>query len=225
METLFSDLFRHDYIRKHLKFCGRLKTSSEKKAMKRFLRGYLKSDGIFIVKMLSKNTSSVFVSDLVQGLFNLYIHKSKSFDSAYYEEEKNTNPQAGNQCGDCFALSPVEQRGSPPALPPKTMHVKRTDKPKNYMAMPLPPAGHLLGNDPPFPNAPDISCSGLTLGRDSDNGTILMQRRITSTEQLAIKEQPGHQPYEMDENRNRDPSMINIMPPNYTMAATFNNKS
>ena len=194
--------------------------------MKRFLRGYLKSDGIFIIKMLSRNTSSLFISDLTQNLFDFYIQKSKvivgSGDEAMKPTPNNSNDRnRSEKCTDCFALHNLDRGDSPPALPPKAMTLKPTrDIPqqRNYIPIPVP-------SPPPHDNfyLRDNGCSGLTLGRDSEGGTMMMQRRLTSSQELTLNENKIGVNYSINERRTVDDSqLMNIMPPNYSMSPTSN---
>ena len=181
--------------------------------------------------MLSKNTTSLFISDLTQNLFDFYIEKSKGINMGSHDDNaKQSTPAASaphgylsdssqpQKCGDCFALTPID-RETPPALPPKIMTMKPIrdiPSPRNYIPVPSPP---------PHPDSigfqKDIGCSGLTLGRDSEQGTMMLQRRITSSQELTISEQvkPPGTNFTARE-RSTDDSMMNIMPPNYSMSAS-----
>ena len=191
--------------------------------MKRFLRGYLKSDGLFIIKMLSKNTSSVFISDLVLNLFDLYIRKSKGHTSNSYIDEK------GSVLDHNFDFPPAHHlhggdHSSPPALPPKSLRLRQEMTIGGRHYIPVPP--------PPQNEYPDITSSGLTLGRGSDEGTIQAapaQRRLLTAaspdgnydekekkynEFALAQSAPGIAEQQMQMQTD---SLINVMPPNYSM--------
>ncbi|CAH1801762.1 unnamed protein product [Owenia fusiformis] len=60
------------YIKKYLKLMGRYDKETEKKVIGKFVNLYLKQDGVFVVRLLSKNTNDVFVSEIICGLWTFY---------------------------------------------------------------------------------------------------------------------------------------------------------
>ena len=66
---------RLGYIKKHLKYMDRYNTAEDKKMCKRFVNLYLRPDGVFMIRLLSKNTNSIIVSELVAQLWDNYVQK------------------------------------------------------------------------------------------------------------------------------------------------------
>lgn len=62
-------------IKKYLKIHSRLQTEAEKKLCKKFA-AYLRDDGIFVIRMIQKNSNDILVSDLVTRLWDIYIEKT-----------------------------------------------------------------------------------------------------------------------------------------------------
>ncbi|XP_075255789.1 innexin unc-9-like isoform X2 [Convolutriloba macropyga] len=88
-------LWCHDrvtYIRKHLKFLDRVHcggganatsggSESERRSVRKFVNAYLRSDGVFLIRLISRNTSSVITSELVAQLYDDFIaHPTFNFN-------------------------------------------------------------------------------------------------------------------------------------------------
>ena len=113
---------------------------------------------------------------------------------------------------------------SPPALPPKSMRLRQEMTIGGRHYIPVPP--------PPHNEYPDITSSGLTLGRGSDEGTLQAvpaQRRLLTTASpdgydekdkkynefaMAAQTAPGIADQQL---QMQNDSLMNIMPPNYSM--------
>ncbi|CAH1802577.1 unnamed protein product [Owenia fusiformis] len=63
---------RTRYIKMHLRCIGRYDKKSDKELIKKFTNGYLRQDGVFILRLLSKNINDVIVSELINGLWSHY---------------------------------------------------------------------------------------------------------------------------------------------------------
>ena len=63
------------YIKKHLKFMDRYNSMEDRKMVRRFVNIYLRPDGVFMIRLLSKNTNSIIVSELVAQLWDQYLKK------------------------------------------------------------------------------------------------------------------------------------------------------
>ena len=63
------------YIKKHLKFMDRYNSIEDRKMVRRFVNIYLRPDGVFMIRLLSKNTNSIIVSELVAQLWDQYLKK------------------------------------------------------------------------------------------------------------------------------------------------------
>ena len=65
------------YIRKHLKIMDKLNRDSDrdKKLSHKFAEMYLRQDGVFVLKLVAKNSTDLVVADIVAALWDNY--KSK----------------------------------------------------------------------------------------------------------------------------------------------------
>lgn len=64
------------YIRKHLKLGGLVRTSSERsEEINKFVKQYLKSDGIFILRLVGSNTNTITVTDLVRSIWRSFVER------------------------------------------------------------------------------------------------------------------------------------------------------
>lgn len=60
------------YIKKYLKSQNEIHTSFDKKLCVLFARHYLRNDGIFLMYMISKNSTSIVVTDLIAELWKMF---------------------------------------------------------------------------------------------------------------------------------------------------------
>jgi len=66
---------RH-YVKQHLKFVERLKTDTDRKRKaNKFVRQYLCQDGVFVLRLLAHNTSTVTATEFVTALWDNYKDK------------------------------------------------------------------------------------------------------------------------------------------------------
>ena len=68
-------IFRLDqvrYIKHHLKAFGRVNKHTDKKQVTLFVLDYLKNDGVFVMRLVSKNTNSLVVAEIVSRLWDRY---------------------------------------------------------------------------------------------------------------------------------------------------------
>ena len=66
---------RH-YVKQHLKFVARLKTDADRKRKaQKFVRQYLCQDGVFVLRLLAHNTSTVTATEFVTALWDNYKDK------------------------------------------------------------------------------------------------------------------------------------------------------
>ncbi|XP_075266145.1 innexin unc-9-like isoform X2 [Convolutriloba macropyga] len=85
---------RMGYIKKHLKFMDRYNSMEDRKMVRRFVNIYLRPDGVFMIRLLSKNTNSIIVSELVAQLWDQYLKKpdhSQNVHSKGNQNNMNTN--------------------------------------------------------------------------------------------------------------------------------------
>ena len=65
------------YVKKHLSFVKRLETDDEtdayrKRKAKQFVSEYLSQDGVFVLRLLAHNTSTVTVTEFITSLYDNY---------------------------------------------------------------------------------------------------------------------------------------------------------
>ena len=66
---------RH-YVKRHLGFVKRLKTDADRKRKaNQFVRQYLSQDGVFVLRLLAHNTSTVTATEFVTALWDNYKDK------------------------------------------------------------------------------------------------------------------------------------------------------
>ena len=65
------------YIRKHLKIMDKLNRDSDrdKKLSHKFTEMYLRQDGVFVLKLVAKNSTDLVVADIVAALWDNYKNK------------------------------------------------------------------------------------------------------------------------------------------------------
>ena len=60
------------YLRKYLKLNNDLHTAFDKKLSRKFADDYLRDDGVFVLRVLAKNSSEMAVTDLVYSLWKVF---------------------------------------------------------------------------------------------------------------------------------------------------------
>lgn len=68
---------RAAYIKKYLKINNELHTGFDKKLCNKFAESYLRDDGVFVMRVISKNSTDLVVTDLVDKMWKLYKNKSQ----------------------------------------------------------------------------------------------------------------------------------------------------
>lgn len=68
---------RNRYVRKHLKIMDRLKPGCDRdrKLSYKFAERYLRQDGVFVLKLVAKNSTDLVVADIVAALWDNYRNK------------------------------------------------------------------------------------------------------------------------------------------------------
>jgi hypothetical protein len=69
---------RGAYIKKYLKINNELHTGFEKKLCQQFANQYLRDDGVFVMRVIAKNSTDLVVTDLVDKMWKAY--KDKKVD-------------------------------------------------------------------------------------------------------------------------------------------------
>ena len=60
------------YVRKYLKLAGLVHTSTEKRMCRKFANDYLRDDGVFVLRVVSVNSSELALKDLVVHLWKIF---------------------------------------------------------------------------------------------------------------------------------------------------------
>lgn len=82
------------YIKKYLKSQNQIQNNFDKKLCIQFARHYLRNDGIFLMYMISKNSTNIVVTDLIAELW-------KKFKNRYRQEKSmDENDHHGNHVDD-----------------------------------------------------------------------------------------------------------------------------
>lgn len=68
---------RAAYIKKYLKINNELHTGFDKKLCNKFAESYLRDDGVFVMRVIAKNSTDLVVTDLVDKMWKLYKNKSQ----------------------------------------------------------------------------------------------------------------------------------------------------
>ena len=80
------------YVKKYLKITHELQTGLDKKLARKFVCDYLRDDGVFVLRVIGKNSSDMVLTDLVVNLWKLFKES--------YATYKKTDLPLGNGDGD-----------------------------------------------------------------------------------------------------------------------------
>ena len=72
---LYYSLFtenRTRYVKKYLKLCNEISTGFDRKLARKFADDYLRNDGIFVLRVIEKNSSGMVLADLIISLWKLF---------------------------------------------------------------------------------------------------------------------------------------------------------
>ncbi|XP_055870589.1 innexin unc-9-like [Biomphalaria glabrata] len=64
---------RYRYVKKYLKLGDNIRNKTDAKLARKFADEYLRDDGVFVLKIVSKNSSELVLSDLINHLWLFYI--------------------------------------------------------------------------------------------------------------------------------------------------------
>ncbi|XP_060075771.1 innexin unc-9-like [Ylistrum balloti] len=67
-----------DYVKKYLKINNELHTNFDKKMCTRFAENYLRDDGVFVLRLVAKNSTDIVVTDLVRDLWKIFKEKQST---------------------------------------------------------------------------------------------------------------------------------------------------
>ena len=71
-------LFRRhhvSYVRKYLRMSVELRGEEERRVLKEFTAKYLKDDGVFVLRIIARNTNDILLADIVTQLWQIYRDK------------------------------------------------------------------------------------------------------------------------------------------------------
>ncbi|CAG2214609.1 inx [Mytilus edulis] len=86
--TLFKEN-RTRYVKKYLNLCNEISTGFDKKLARKFADDYLRNDGIFVLRVIEKNSSGMVLCDLVISLWKLF---KEEYGTAKKPEVIDTEP-------------------------------------------------------------------------------------------------------------------------------------
>lgn len=80
---------RVGYIKKYMKLLDQIHGEEDKKLVHRFADQYLRDDGVFILRLIARNTNDILLSDIIRKLWNVYkdkpiVKKSRDADNENY---------------------------------------------------------------------------------------------------------------------------------------------
>ena len=65
------------YIKRHLRYANKLQRSEDKKLVTKFVKNYLRQDGIVVIRLLNSNVNSITVADFVAELWDNFVINPK----------------------------------------------------------------------------------------------------------------------------------------------------
>ncbi|KAL4239890.1 hypothetical protein ACF0H5_000690 [Mactra antiquata] len=65
---------RETFVKKYLKCSSRIQTPMDKKLARKFA-SYLRDDGVFVIRMIQKNSNDILMTDLITRLWDIYLEK------------------------------------------------------------------------------------------------------------------------------------------------------
>ena len=67
-----------DYVKKYLKVNNELHTNFDKKMCVKFAENYLRDDGVFVLRLVARNSTDLVVTDLVKELWRIFKDKQNT---------------------------------------------------------------------------------------------------------------------------------------------------
>ena len=71
---------RKRFVKKHLKLMDKLSDHDDKSSFDNFVTQYLRSDGIFVLRLIGVNTDAVTVTEVICKLWAEYLTKQQEGD-------------------------------------------------------------------------------------------------------------------------------------------------
>ena len=78
---LYRSIFKSDrlkYVRRHLKYAGKIKREADKTVSHKFSEDYLRQDGVFVMRLIAKNTNDLISTEIVGALWDQFKDKPLS---------------------------------------------------------------------------------------------------------------------------------------------------
>lgn len=72
---MFYILFKHNrqtFVRKYLRVADEIHTGFDKKLSRKFADEYLRDDGVFLLRIVGKNSSEIILCDLIKELWRTF---------------------------------------------------------------------------------------------------------------------------------------------------------
>lgn len=86
---------RSRFVKKHLKLANEMSTAFDKKLARKFADEYLRNDGVFVLRVVEKNSSGMVLSDLLVNLWKLFKEDyGTSKKPGFTENEPNGNEKS-----------------------------------------------------------------------------------------------------------------------------------
>lgn len=88
---IFYIIFRHNrqtFVRKYLRVADEIQTGFDKKLSRKFADEYLRDDGVFLLRIVGKNSSEIILCDLIKELWRIF--KDIPFSNNQILSEKDT---------------------------------------------------------------------------------------------------------------------------------------
>ena len=60
------------YVQNHLRMAHRLETNDDGRACEKFVKSYLRTDGVFMLRLIGHNTNQVTVTEVVTALWDMW---------------------------------------------------------------------------------------------------------------------------------------------------------
>jgi len=78
---------RRHYVRQHLRFMKKLDSDQDKKKARRFIDNYLRPDGVFVLRLVAKNTDTITVTEFIGELWKNFTEKGRNDDPVDTEDQ------------------------------------------------------------------------------------------------------------------------------------------
>ncbi|CAL1543617.1 unnamed protein product [Lymnaea stagnalis] len=99
---------RYKYVKRFLKLGDNLSSKSDSKLAKKFANEYLRDDGVFVLKIVAKNSSDLVLNDLVNYLWMFF--KDNPHVATAYEKKLRDAKMNGKHAISTLEMDPEELR-------------------------------------------------------------------------------------------------------------------